>query len=393
MLLRTLSLLNEPGAPDPDQWALRDFRDAVYYPVRSLLEGNNPYNTPDHMSRYPVGQHFPLYSPVTLLLHLPFGLLPFVASEFVYFGLTVVLSGFLAWTILVYWGKPVRWWQVFSLTAILVLSRPGYMNLLLGQSTLLAVLFSIHALRLGERRPWLSGLCLALSTFKPTFGVFLFLLMLARRQFKACLIGLTIGTLLTGVGVAWLASNAGGIEPLMEAIPNNSRTFDAHPGRNPLTSFSRVDLFALFSRMVGWVPPNRFEFPIAFAIVGMVGGYLYWLGPKIDRSRRPVVDAIVWLTMLIAIYHHAYDVFLIAVPSAGLIFLGGLKAIPPIRRRFLAVFLALPWLNYLATRSVLERFQIEGTGWTVITCLNGLALFMSLVILLASLSTRETSEK
>ena len=43
-----------------------DFRDAVYYPVVALTDGVNPYDPARYYLSYPVGQEFPLYSPVHL---------------------------------------------------------------------------------------------------------------------------------------------------------------------------------------------------------------------------------------------------------------------------------------------------------------------------------------
>ena len=51
---RTASLLNDPAEPRNDaRWALGDFRDAVYYPSRAFLNGDNPYG-PAYTEAYPV---------------------------------------------------------------------------------------------------------------------------------------------------------------------------------------------------------------------------------------------------------------------------------------------------------------------------------------------------
>ena len=48
-----------------------DFRDAIFYPVVALRDGVNPYNADSYFVHYPVGQEFPLYTPIHLLLHAP----------------------------------------------------------------------------------------------------------------------------------------------------------------------------------------------------------------------------------------------------------------------------------------------------------------------------------
>ncbi len=46
-----------------------DFRDAVYYPVVAFVDGVNPYDPGSYYRAYPVGQEFPLYSPIHLVVH------------------------------------------------------------------------------------------------------------------------------------------------------------------------------------------------------------------------------------------------------------------------------------------------------------------------------------
>src|SRR5439155_7377066 len=59
-----------PDAPhDPAHTAEADFRDVIYYPTRAVLAGVNPYDSSDdtpnsYGSRFPVGNNFPLYSPL-----------------------------------------------------------------------------------------------------------------------------------------------------------------------------------------------------------------------------------------------------------------------------------------------------------------------------------------
>src|SRR5437762_3153148 len=62
--------LIQPETPhDPTHAAQADFRDVMYYPTRAVAAGVNPYDStasnPDsYLNRYPVGNNFPLYSPL-----------------------------------------------------------------------------------------------------------------------------------------------------------------------------------------------------------------------------------------------------------------------------------------------------------------------------------------
>src|SRR5438094_1958504 len=136
---RALSKLNVPGAPNGTDWGLSDFRDAVYYPERAFLDGKDPYDYDDVQRTYPIGNGFPVYSPITFLVHLPFGLLPYRAAELAYFLTTIALTVVLGWLALVVSDVPVDAPRLFAVATVLLASRPGHQNLLLGQTTLPSV--------------------------------------------------------------------------------------------------------------------------------------------------------------------------------------------------------------------------------------------------------------
>src|SRR5207237_7767660 len=91
MLWRMSHKIIIPGEPqlsaERGTEGMSDFRDAVYYPIRAVLVGVNPYdcetNTPRddgqprylNDARFPVLNIFPLFSPLILLLFSPFALL------------------------------------------------------------------------------------------------------------------------------------------------------------------------------------------------------------------------------------------------------------------------------------------------------------------------------
>src|SRR6476661_1160545 len=70
-----------PETPqDPNHTAAADFRDVMYYPTRAVLAGVNPYDTSannpnSYSSQFPVGNNFPLYSPLIFLPALPLAVL------------------------------------------------------------------------------------------------------------------------------------------------------------------------------------------------------------------------------------------------------------------------------------------------------------------------------
>jgi hypothetical protein len=50
--------VSKASAPNPD-----DFYRTIYYPVRAVLDGGNPYDRPAYVSHYPVKYPFAPYAP------------------------------------------------------------------------------------------------------------------------------------------------------------------------------------------------------------------------------------------------------------------------------------------------------------------------------------------
>ena len=134
--VRVVLHMNEPGDLNPQRWALVDFRDAVYYPAVSFLGGGNPYDSDPYLTAFPAGTPFPPYSPSTLLVHLPFGLIPHTASQLLYFGLTIALTLVLAHLTLWMCKRRPTLTSVFGLAALILTTRLGHWDLLLGQTAL-----------------------------------------------------------------------------------------------------------------------------------------------------------------------------------------------------------------------------------------------------------------
>src|SRR5215831_4877860 len=170
-------------------WSMNDFFGAVYYPVVAFLSGENPYDTEKFLALYPVVEPFPLYLPAALLVHLPIGLLPAQTASIAYFVLTIAL-GFLLVCVCLSWYKiKVALADVLFIGGVLLLSPPGHGNLLLGQPTLQVVLASYVALAFARNSAMISGLGLAVSMIKPTFGIPIALLMLPQRYVRQVLYG------------------------------------------------------------------------------------------------------------------------------------------------------------------------------------------------------------
>ncbi len=378
---RTSSLVNVPGSPDPDRWGLHDFRDAIYYPCLGFANGENPYRSSEHIKRHPVGQLFPLYSPLTLVIHQPFCWLSHSVAQWVYFSFTIGLCLLLAWLIQHICRLPQTLGVSLCLAGCLLICRPGHMNLALGQSTLQAVLFTVLALYWSQTRPVLSGVFLALATFKPTFGVPLFLLMVARRDFRAAAYGLAIGCVITLPLFGYLIWLEGGIDEFINSLREASSVFDAHHGRNPQTSFSRIDAFLLWGKLTGTKLSGTFEYGFALAIILMTSAALfYFRGNAKQRddqttNKFDISKCLILMTMIVAIYHHAYDWLLLALPVVWLGLSADARNLNMPKLRGLAItLLCFPAINFASSNSGKAIFGSPENLWLVVTSLNSLAM-------------------
>jgi hypothetical protein len=374
---RAVGLVNVPGAPAPDRWVLQDFRDAVYYPAVALLDGRNPYDQRAQADAYPVDQAFPLYLPVTLLVHLPFALLPPAEAGAAYFVVTLALTAVLAVLALGGAGAPLTAAGVLGLTAALLASRPGEMNLLLGQVTVQVAIGCAVALRWARSRPLVAGLGLALAMLKPTYGVPLAALMLlGRGDLAATLVGGAMAAAVSLVAVAPLVHAAGGVAPFVTSLGSSAAAFAAEDTSNAWSSIARIDATAFVARLIGRVPPGWMAGAIALVVLGVAVAGLRRLAADRSAASVQLGVGLACLTILVASYHQAYDALLLAQPAVALAtgrWGRGAAASPALRWTVLAL-LAVPAVNYLATRPVAADLRPGSAAWLAITAANPAAL-------------------
>jgi len=380
---RAVTHVDFPGRVEPARWVLQDFRDAVYYPVVAFLEGRNPYDQAAQARAYPVGQSFPLYLPLTLVAHLPFGLLPQADAGALYFVVVIGLTAVLATLAIGGTGLPVTGAGVLGLTALLLLSRPGQMNLLIGQVTAQVAIGVYVALRWARTRPLLAGLGLALSTLKPTYGVLAAALMLfGRGDITAVFTGAVMSATLCLVAMIPLLRAAGSAPAFAASLGGSAAAFSAEPSSNAWSGFTRIDVTALMARVLGHVPTGWTELALVVLVVSAAIIGLRRL--RTDQS-APTVQlgvGLVCLTVLLATYHQAYDALLLAQPAVAL---GtgrwgrGVVASAALRWTVLAL-VAVPAANYLATNTVVQRLSVGSPAWLAITAANPAALLAAWLV-------------
>jgi hypothetical protein len=369
---------------------MTDFQRAVFYPVTAFLEGGNPYNRDWYLRSYPAPSPFLLYLPATLVLHLPFGLLPLESAALAYLLVSLLLSLGLAFASLKFSGVAPRASHVMLLTALVLLSRPGRQNLLVGQVTLQVVLASYVALAASRSAPLLSGLGLALSLLKPTYGVPLATLMLFRGDLRAVASGATIAAAINAPLLWLLVQRAGGIRSFVADLGGTlEASSTALIVANPATSVYRIDLVALLSRLAGQPIGAAAQVLVALAVLMVAGLMVRRVQAGRGAGEATLSASIICLAILVSVYHQVYDLLLLTLPFVGLAYrrLPAALLLPRFRWWALGMF-GLLAANYVSGNSLLRRLQLVSdvgggvlmpkAGGLLLGSINGVVLLLLL---------------
>ena len=374
---RTIANLNVPGQPTAQMFGLQDFRDNFYYPSVALLDGRNPYDYADYHATYPIDRPFPAYSPISLLLHLPLGMLPYGLAETGDFLLNLALMIALAWLALRGSGQEIKTWKVLTVSALLVLSRPGHMTLYIGQCSAMMAVASTVALLYGKRRPLVGALGLAAACAKPSYGGPLGVLMLLRGDGRAFFVGSALAAVLGILGGLGPILRAGGIGPWIQTVRGSMQVVATDGTFNEPTSLIRLDPVSLIGRLIGHPPGTLVYVALAILILGAAGLLMRRLAARGEPEPRAISNSLGCLAILLATYHQPYDALILALPASVVLLTPGRVEG---RRLALLLLLLVPGLNYVATHTLLERLEVSRFAWLVISESNGLALALALVL-------------
>ncbi len=382
-----------PGAPaDPGHFVFVDFVDAVYYATVAFIAGDNPYDQATYLAKYPVLERCSLYSPISFVMHAPLALLSFVHAAAVYFLLSLVLTvgiGVLA----LRWARvdatPAR---IAGLGAFLIAMRPGRTNLMLGQVTVAAVLFTYVALRDARKRPWVAAAALAAATFKGTFGIPLAALMFLRGEKKTVMLAVLLGVVVTVPATARLVHAVGGPTLLhsFAAVYDSRRAIEE---KRPEHAPFRVDVVALAGRMMDRSPTTAETAFLSLAVFGVAAAGLVALRrrgahPRIDGPPGDENDdedlhsaGLVVLAIVVGLYHQIYDVLALTLP---LVVLSWRPDARPWRDhprwRLLALAaLLVPFLNFFSAESLLSRLGLAVQEQLVASSVNAVAILVALL--------------
>src|SRR5262245_19975291 len=368
------------GPDGAGSWSLVDFRTAVYFPVVCFVTGCNPYDATEFVSRFPV-KPFGLYSPLTLVLHLPFALLPLHVAEWLYVGAALLLTVVAAGLALRFATRVVPPRQALIAAALLLLSRPGHSNVVLGQSAATAAVACFAALIFMRSRPLLAGLAFAVATFKPTFGIPLGLVLVAAGEWVAVAVGAVVAGVVTMPVVVVFAMRAGGVSGFARLLVADHGSFATTQEFDPATSFTRLDVTALIGHVCGCDPGPLLALGASLAVLACGLLAVRRLSLSTGSDARPLLASIACLTVLLAVYHQTYDALLLALPLACL-GPGRMLARHPLARGVVSALLLLPFCNLVGTYRIIRGFSLSPGTVAIATGVNAAALSAAFVVLL-----------
>lgn len=408
--IRLSSLMVIPGDSEASKAAgkngLADFQDVIYYPMQAVSDGVNPYDCaasplPDgnlrYRQRYPVLNLFPLYSPLIFILYWPWGFGDFTTSavSFVIFNLVLLLC----FSYQCLKGGAIRpsISQIAILGSCMLLTQPGRANFLGGDTALALSIASLTAIRLAPSHPSLAGLALALTSFKPTFGLPLGILLLASGYYRTVGIGWALGFVIGIVGLIVLFHRSDDLQRMPEVLLYNQEVLESDPDANALSSSIRVDSASALERLMPIHGP--LVTVVASAIVMGIAcyGLVVLRRVRSHPEANSLISAITALVTVSSIYHVTYDALLIWGAIAEIVLapnstwsnvsirwrwlVGGLLFVPMINvfGTSMAINLQSKWLPWLVTLPILWRDLV----WLGICAVNGLSLLMALILMVA----------
>jgi hypothetical protein len=385
-LFRLTRLSSTGGFSLKADWAMWDFRATVYYPAVDFLNGDNPYDHEQFRARYPTEGAFTPYPPAILLIDLPFGLMSYAHAAVAFYLCTIALTVVVALMAVRMNGLPASAALVLTVASVMILSRPGHMNLLLGQNTLLYVIGTYLAIDCAETSPGWSGLGVSLACLKPTFGIPLVLLMLVQQRFRAILHAIGIGALMNLPPLLILICNCGGVAPFLRSWVSNFGAFEQDAHVNPLTSPLLLNVSGVVSRLAGRPLGTVGEATILLVLLGAAAVALRVLVEQNGREARALATTVVALATLTAIHHQPYDLLLLTLPCVAL--LG--RRLPaafyaPKLYWSLVVLLAVLAFNYIATFSGVAALGLSGLSLRLVTEVNPIALLALFVLVVRTL--------
>jgi alpha-1,2-mannosyltransferase len=254
----------------------------------------------------PFGFRSWVYPPPFLLLLLPFGLLPFVASCLLFQGIT--LAGLLAAL------RQFAPGRRGLLAAAVIFSPPAAFNFGTGQNGFLTTALLVGGFAFTDRHPVLAGVFLGLLTYKPQFWPLAALALIAARQWRALAAALAAAVLMCLAGLLLFGSEAWRV----------FLQWAAYPPAAEYQSFLHCCLLHDESVATNLTLLGAGALAaIGQACAVLLAAAAVWVGFRRRGAREPQLALLLAAAALAAPHVSNYDAVLLAL-SAGLLFAYGL---------------------------------------------------------------------
>jgi hypothetical protein len=308
-----------------------------YTAARAYLDGNLPIIFDGQQLTAALNQRFAgwlelslnlhpwVYPPSFLLLFLPFGLLPPVASLVIFeiAGLVAALAA--VWR----YGAPGRGRAM--LTASLFLCPAVPFNVMTGQNAFLSAALLVGGFRLLNTAPLLAGGLLGILTYKPQMWLMVPIALVAARQWRALASASLTALLIALLSLAFLGGEIW--RQWIELMSGGDAQFQAW------IAAGRINGMSVFACMRLLGAPQIVANFCQVAAVAIAGGCVYWIFRRSGASPLAVA-ALLTATMLAAPHASTSDAVLLGL-AASLF----LTAVPGERfRSSWAVLAAAVWL-------------------------------------------------
>lgn len=304
-----------PNASNIAEVRMMDFRDAIYYPVKELLAGGNPYDPAAMLAHWPIRQTFNLYLPYHLMVTAPFALDDYRSGAAAFTGVTLVLVLLIA--LMAAWQLRARvpllaGFAGFS--ALLLVGEVGKGQLFVGQINPYVAIGAAGTFLLRRAHPGWAMFALAMAWVKPQYGLPIAVLLMFRGSWRVAAGGTAIAAL-ASLPVVGLLMSRDGFLGFFQTLARNiswSRSRD-YLAVDSVTAH-RPDVAGVFFRVTGLTVP-MLEVVVLVVVLVATGLLARRLDAMSNRTElTPVADLMCLTAVVIALIHQPGDI-LCALPA------------------------------------------------------------------------------
>ena len=356
---------------------LESFHNQVYFPVRALVTGINPYSQ-DYIDYHPgsaFGKQIAMdpVPPSTLLILSPLAFLQLQAAEMAYIAICLLLSIFCASFLLhSATDHPPGIGGTLTLAALMMLCLPGVETFVSYPTVILSLTGVLLAIEYAGESDFLSGLGIVLAFCQPITGAVTLILLLFRRNFSAFAFGVLLMLVFNVLAIAWIGNNSGGVTQAIEdARGVYTNLYTPVVPEHVNVSIDRVDAWSAVARIFDG-NAEVMEFPNLKSLI--VGGILLLavIALLAERDRTQLVGLVSRSGMLIALvtvlcfYQFNGALYLLWIPVIGLLIEGwrSRRAFSLPLRFILGLLVVLPLFNYFVTPYAMKWLGISPMGAT-----------------------------